>query len=718
AKTLHYLFINLQKRDDMSILQHTGNIVPNEIQNEALLKVEEFLNNGDQVFILKGYAGTGKTTLIHIISKYLGELQKRTSVAAPTGRAAKILRDNLRAGQTIHRTIYNFDRLEAKEVNSDDMAKKSFHYYFPVLDAEVMDRVMIVDEASMVSNVSHRHELFSFGSGKLLNDLITHLNFPKREPKLILVGDPAQLPPVTDKKSLALSLNFFNEQNLNASEFELNKVIRQEENSPILENANVIRILLSMDRKQRSSFEIHTDNANLIELSSDKLIETYTNNFPLPEIGNGVIITYSNAQSLNYNLAIRERIFPDNPGIAPGDIVVINNNNYHTYGYEILNGDMAKVIEVSNDTESLSAPVYVTEGNSKIKKNINLTYRDVKIKFPDIDEPIDCKIVDSLLNSPERDLSTDQMKSQYINFVMRFKNNNPGEKEGSEYFKQQLKADRYFNALRIKYGYSITCHKAQGGEWNTVFVDFAGRIGLDDDKLRWSYTALTRAKRKLYIINGPKINPINSMKFSEITKIGKAPNNFYPQNPSAYPTPFHDSDSNIAKRKKYHEITSALKDKPYSLISIDSKPYLEIYYFTYGGEKIRIDMQHDGAGLFKEFVIDDDNSPKNQLKKIIQEEPSKPVALNYQPSNDNFKELFSTVSMAIDEVGATLINVIELPDQNFVQYYLKTSGKFSVIQFYFKSNGRFSSVLPKSNIGKGDEILKKLIHKISEYVIS
>ena len=702
----------------MSILHHTGNIVPNEIQREALLRVEKFLNNDDQVFILKGYAGTGKTTLIHIITKYLGELQKRTGVAAPTGRAAKILRDKLRVGQTIHRAIYNFDRLEAIEVESDDMAKKSFHYYFPVLDSEVMDNVMIIDEASMVSNVSHRHELFSFGSGKLLKDLITHLNFPKRNPKLILVGDPAQLPPVTNSKSLALSRNFFQEQSLIASDFELKTVIRQKEDSPILKNANDIRVLLSVDKNQRSSFEIYTDNTNVINLTSDKIIETYTNNYPLPEIGNGVIITHSNAQSLNYNLAIRERIFPDNPRIAPGDIVVVNNNNYHTYGYEILNGDMAKVIDVSDETEKKTAPVYVAEGNSKTKKNISLTYRDVTLKFPDIEELIHCKIVDSLLHSPERDLSINEMKSQYINFVMRFKDNNKGLKEGSENFKQQLKADKYFNALRVKYGYSITCHKSQGGEWDTVFVDFTGRIGLDDEKLRWSYTALTRAKRKLYIINGPKINPINSMNISDITRIGRAPNAFYPKNSSAYPTPFHDSDSNIAKRKKYYEITSAIIDTPYSLVSVNSKPYLEMYYFVYSGEKIRIDLQHDGAGLFKELYVEDDDSPKSSLKKIINEAEAKPIELNYQPSNNNFKQLFSTVSMAADEVGAGLINVIEFPSQYYVLYYLKTSGKFSVLQFYFKSNGRFSSVIPKSDIGKDDKILNELINKIGDYVIS
>ena len=684
-------------------------------QQAVLQQIQSFIHDsGKKVFILKGAAGSGKTTLIRELVAFLRKEHKTFQLMAPTGRAAKILKDKTGGGTTIHRGIYNFDRLEAKEAESGDVSKKSFHYYYPLHD-KADSQIIIIDEASMVSDVETQHELFTFGSGRLLSDLITYANLTNTQSKLIFVGDNAQLPPVTEPVSNALNDAYFQEKGLEVETIELQTIHRQLENSGILQNASEIRALLKLPRLQRNTFKTKTNNKDVRELPSGHVACDYVNRFPNPEVGNGIIIAFSNAQTKDYNHAVRSKIFPANPDIVSGDVILINNNNYHAYGTEVFNGDLAKVVDAEPCVEIKNVPVAV-DGK---RKTITLTFRDIVLRLPHFGSDIPCKIIDSLLNSSERDLSVYEMKALYIDFCIRFNDEQkqrkdsglPTFKEGAEVFKNRLKNDPYFNALRIKYGYAITCHKAQGGEWDTVYVDYHGRVGLHDDALRWCYTATTRAKKELLVTNIPDITVFDKLKFSTIAQVGKADKRYY-QSSNFYPTPFHSIQSNLGKRLKYHEIIEKINNTPYSLKNVISNAYLEKYFMDYDGKEIIIDLYHDGAGIFNDQFVTQEDTPENRLLSLLNAPFEQDIPMNYLPTNQLFQKLFQKISAVCSELEIQITNIIEEPEKYFVLYCFKTSGKYSMIQFYYNQKGGFSTAMPKSDLGNNDGKLKLLINQL------
>jgi len=706
----------------MSILNQFQNMTLTNDQVNALNLIKTFLYDNSKVFILKGYAGSGKTTLIKGFVNYLKSQKKNFSVMAPTGRAAKVLREKTGCGVTIHKGIYDYNRLETIKDDSEDIAEKSFRYHFPVKIENNTHRIVIVDESSMVANTQTDHELFQFGSGRLLHDLLSYMQFHQAGNKIIFVGDPAQLPPFSDSKSLALDENYFTALNLSCSSYEMKEVARQATDSLILKNATSIRNLL--EKKQRNELTLELDNKECIEIPSIEATDHYVKDFPFPQVGNGVIICFSNAQCLAYNQLIRKRLFPDSTQITAGDIVLINNNNYHTYGTELFNGDMAKVIWVSDITTSQTAPVIISIGEKKVRKNITLVFRDIKIRLPHLEREISCKIIDTLLNSPERDLTLHEMKALYINFVIRFDEEQnlrtarglKKYRHGSDEFKEQLKSDPYFNALRIKYGYAITCHKAQGGEWVKAYVDFFGRIGLKDDQLRWSYTAITRASKTLYAINPPAITSFSRLSFNPVGKIGDIPVNAFQYN-NIPTTPFHGSNSHPAKRLKYFEIQDKLSDSPFELLRVESRPHQEMYYLKYNESELRVDLWHTEAGIFTTIKVQTQTIVAKQLEEIFKHPYHYNFRFDYSPGNEFLANLFNRIQATCAETNMQISNVEEKIDNYYVIYFFKTSGLASYIQFYFNKNGQFTSAIPKSDLGTDDLLFNCLINKLSENVI-
>ncbi|MBL0078485.1 MAG: AAA family ATPase [Bacteroidetes bacterium] len=542
----------------MSIFNHFKHLNLSQGQETALTKLEAFLASPVQVFMLKGYAGSGKTTILKGLVEYLNLNKKEFILMAPTGRAAKVLRDKTGHGVTIHKGIYNFAKLESVNQNSEDDAEHSFHYYFPINEAGTSEKIIIVDESSMISSVESKNELFTFGTNILLNDLMTFARLQTSKSKVIFVGDPAQLPPYGDSKSLALDKNYFNDLGIVVEETEMTEVLRQGDNL-ILKNAKQIRELLAYEKRNKLQFQFDEDS--FIKTQGEDVVRKFADLFPVPEIGNGIVISYSNAQCYHYNIAIRERIFPDQTYAVPGDLLLINNNNYHTYGAELFNGDIAKVISVNPEIVTQSAPVFCDVNGVKVRKNINLNFRKIVIRIPSHPDEINCYIIDSLLHSINRDLTICEMKSLYINFMMRFngeqkKRKDAGEiyfKVGSDEFKQALKNDPFFNALKVKFGYAITCHKAQGGEWDKVFVDYHGRVSLKTDPLKWCYTATTRGINTVFAINTPHFGKLDKFKFASLGTIGTLPNDALALD-TVLISPFHNVLDHNSKSLKYWEI--------------------------------------------------------------------------------------------------------------------------------------------------------------------
>lgn len=348
-------------------------------QQTAFERIKAFLENENDVFILKGYAGTGKTTLIKYITDYLKD-RNLYEILAPTGRAAKILRNKTNAGKTIHSQIFSGE-LICKEHLSEDKSKKNFVFIFPVKTETTTLKTIIVDESSMVSDTKMESDFLQFGSGKLLTDLLEYKNNCGIK-KIIFIGDPAQLPPVGDNHSNALEEQYFTRKGLKTESYELTEVIRQNTDSKILTEAIKIRQLLKQDTQSRLNFILETDEKEIVSLDSSEMVRKYTELFPIPEFNNGIMICYSNKRAYELNTAIREIYFPEQKTVKPGDILLVNTNNQKT---GLLNGDLVKVLEVGEIEDHKNIPVTI----DKEKRHITLSFRDIKLFYINSEGPVE-----------------------------------------------------------------------------------------------------------------------------------------------------------------------------------------------------------------------------------------------------------------------------------------------------------------------------------------
>lgn len=675
-------------------------------QQLAFDNFSEFMNSDCQIFILKGYAGTGKTTMIGFIVEYLKSQNMDFQLMSPTGRAAKVLRDKIGEAYTIHKTIYNYDDLQCLKVDSEDESEKSFRYVFPVRiqskDAET-PQVAIIDESSMISNCESHQEFFTFGSGRLLNDLLIYSKNVGIK-KLIFVGDDAQLPPVTDNHSCALDKTYFEDLGLFVESVQMTEVVRQSADSGILKAASDIRYLLKKPMRERSFFSIEPNGTDMLEVEYVDVYDKYLELYPKPEIGSGIFINYSNAQCYTSNSIIRERLFGENGDVRIDDILLINNNNYHTFDREIYNGDMAKVVEVGPVEE---ANVPVTRYGEK--KNVHLEFGHLSLLFPDYDKPIKCIVYYPLLFNPDADITAWEQQALYIYFKIR----NPKLKEGSEEFKDALRHDLYFNVLKVKFGYSITCHKAQGGEWDNVIVDYSMRTGTNDDMLRWCYTATTRAKKQLFMLNPPQVTPFSKLKMLPISKASRCPSDFF--SGMDIETTFHKENNPevpVAVKFKCLSIVEALKETPFTLIGVESLKYRERLSIQYHDELFRVDLIYNASGMCNPLPVNGE-SPEDILHMIINKANVSPnYILYYNPSTRICRTLYNRIQSLTEEYGIKIVSVLEDLSRYKVTYNLITDARFATLTFYINEKGFISTVVSNSELGNEDCKLKNLLDSL------
>ncbi len=479
-------------------------------QEEVYKKLRAFIKGeANNCFILKGYAGTGKSFLIKFTAEFCTDEDIHFKLLAPTGRAARIL--NLRTGfevSTIHSEIYS----QAVENFTDQTEQDSI--FFNLRQHINKETIFIIDEASLISDQQNNDKYLEFGSGKLLSDFIDYTgvrNNPKV--KIIFVGDPAQLPPVKSPLSPALSEEYlFNKFNLSVKTAELKKIIRQKAESGILLNAAKIR--KSITGREFNKLSINTGKG--VEHITDNFEQVIDKLFVTSPDDDSVCIASTNFKVFEYNKFIRNRIFEyGNDDIQENDKLLITVNNTL---YMLLNGDIVNVSGVNSNKEIKEVQL------KRRKEKINLVFRDVELNYqlPNKEEiNISCKIIENLLYSPRPTLSKDEKTALYVETVQRLNLKFPPKalreadpvlynKLKDEFF-LKLRSDKYYNALVVKFGYALTCHKAQGGEWENVIVDFKGYgPPASDNYFRWAYTAVTRAKKKLYCISAPKISHLNN----------------------------------------------------------------------------------------------------------------------------------------------------------------------------------------------------------------
>lgn len=667
-------------------------------QNKVFEQIKAFLNSDASVFILRGYAGTGKTTMVKVIADYI-EQTRQLAMMAPTGRAARVLA--MKTGHTattIHKAIYSKAHVEPKKVKN--IAESEFKFVFSINNSENGGNIVaIVDEASKIE-----HELFMFGTDNLMEDLLTFVR-PNFGGKVIFVGDPAQLPPVGESVSNALRAEYFKEKGLKVIEAELTEVLRQKDDSVILKNAMMIRDLLKKDKRNQLVFEEQKDDVETVP--SEQFLDKYLNYRKESGKHDSVIICYSNKSANRYNRDIRKSLYGGDVPLQENDILLITQNNYRL---DRMNGEFVPVLSIGERIQQ-SAPVYAQIGGKK--ERIVITLNFIKVTVPNGDgNPIPCMLLEDLLTSDTATISIDENRALYINFCMR----NPNLKQGTESFAEALLYDEYYNAIRAKYGYAVTGHKCQGGEWGKVFVDYTGRTGLDDDSLRWAYTATTRAQKTLYVTNLPHITPFSKFRIEPIQKCKNIAPECRILN-EVPPTPFHNKNVDNGIRAKYHCIAKNMEYTPYRIISVQSRPYLEIYNIQTPDGVDRYDLFYKAGDIFQPAKAASPNQHTPLIEIMLNDEQGMSYKYNYIPSDESHCKLLDLIRSACDTISVQITNVVEHAEDFSTTYYMRTSGTFSYIKVYVNSNGFITYAKPMSLKGKDDGELSEIIEIINSHFV-
>lgn len=482
-------------------------------QRQALVAIKSFLLDETlDAFILRGSAGTGKTTLVAKLVEMLEDMHLSCALLAPTGRAARILGNKIKQStgrsdhdsSTIHRAIYALTHVEVNE-EAEAANDPGVRMIFPLKEEESTASLFVVDESSMVGDKESHGDFMQFGTGRLLKDIITFVR--SRRPgrpvdhltKLLFVGDPAQLPPVGENSSPALSDAYLAEHfKLKVASFDLSAVMRQAQGSAILDRATELRD--AMMARRFNSFSLQPNGAEIELVDATGAVDLIVQGLQSKE--SNVAVVHSNATALEYNRNIRGRRWGDSSlPIQVGETLLVNRNSPT---HLLSNGDLVKVMEVNAESEKV--PVGLKGGH-----HVVLSFRGMTVAHRDADGGITqtgCYSLENLLDSPHRELSPLEQRALLVDFRRRHPDLHPKSAE----FRRAIRTDPYFNALQVKYGYALTCHKAQGGEWSTVMVDFESNAGSRNASFfRWAYTAITRAVNKLVVVNPPDFSPVSDI---------------------------------------------------------------------------------------------------------------------------------------------------------------------------------------------------------------
>ena len=465
----------------ISLIKKDLNYQPTPEQEHVLTVFSQFLadRNPRSVMVLRGSAGTGKTTLAAAMVSTLHRLGQKLTLMAPTGRAAKVfsLHSNLPA-YTIHRRIY-------REKNYTGISG-----IFNLNDNRYRRMLFVVDEASMIGSRPTAGDI-TFGTASLLDDLIQYV-YSGDGCRLLLIGDNAQLPPVGETEAPALNTVVLEGYGLKVWECSLASVLRQSQFSGILYNATQIRALIDESVLPRIRLWSFTD---VQRIPGDELIESLATSYSEAGIDDTIVLTRSNKRANVYNQGIRASVLDREEALCTGDMVMMVKNNYfYTLstqqdgkdgGAFLANGDRAKILRVRH-----------------FRSFYGFQFADVCLQFPDYDEAeIEATVIMDTLTSEAPALTREQNEQLWQSVMDDYQDLSLKTDR-----LKAMKADRYYNALQIKFAYAVTCHKAQGGQWQHVYIDqgYMTDDMLTPEYMHWLYTAFTRATRKVFLVNWPE----------------------------------------------------------------------------------------------------------------------------------------------------------------------------------------------------------------------
>jgi hypothetical protein len=720
----------------MSIYEHFKHLQLTSDQELALAQLESFLQSTCQVFMLKGYAGSGKTTILKGLVDYLQKNDKRYTLMAPTGRAAKVIREKTgHHATTIHKSIFAYELMEVEEEG------ETFLYYYGIRNnSDVTNTIFIVDEASMLSNAKSEGEFFRFGTGYLLSDLITYTRVAHNNvgTKIIFVGDPCQLPPVGDNASRAFDAVYLgNTFQLTSEEVEMKEVKRQGGSSGILNRASQLR--RNITSGYYNDFCLQPNNTDIYNPSFASFLPVWNETK-----GSKIIIAYKNKTCKDFNQQIRELLFgqPDLP-MQKSDIIIMGGNNYRK---DVFNGEFAVINEVS------AIPVQ-RRVLMKGKSPVLLSWREVELVFPDTagnSKVIRGKVLENFLHG-DNTLLPDETQALFVDFCNRHKELRPKTTQ----FKEAIREDEYFNCLLLKYGYAVTCHKAQGGEWDNVFTIWdhsnqsyttqQNRSGKTNSSFyRWAYTAITRAADKLYALNPPFFNSYSGMAFLDTGVI----NNLNLLNQNSVQTEIIIPDEEMLGQLSQFKLLDQpipLQDHFIKVRHTVRKHYIEITGWQKQGYELRFSFSRQQQhAVFKTsvnskneckngFLIIPGQSPNPELNQILtkclQELPNVDIERNTAStmkgkvefdieSEEKYpftKNLFDDLHSLFAETG---ILIEQLEHQQYKERYtFKRQWESAVIDFEYDSAGFFGRIVPIKNKINSSQLItdiKALLQTLKE----
>ncbi len=724
------------------ILSHFDNLNLTDDQQQAALAIEQFLVGNESIFLLKGYAGTGKTTLLGGICQYITSVQKReVKLMAPTGRAARILGNkNKSEATTIHRGIYNFHELETQE-GKDEQGEilDGFQFVYKLAsDADIVRQVFVIDEASMVSDAYAESEVFRFGSGFLLRDLLTFakVGLANVHTQLIFVGDPAQLPPYSMSDSPALNeLHFLKEYNIQVQSAELRQVVRQGGQSGVLAIATQIRQGLASG--YMNYFEIADNARDVRNLEFGQFREAYKQ-----ADKNKIIITHKNKTAKSLNDQIRANRFgPNAPSLMPGDMIIVGQNNYR---HEVTNGTFGMIQSVG---QLESRTVFI-----RGERPVTLRWQSVEVLVRGDDAELRTIQAETLLNFLESDegkLTSAEMRALFVDFTNRV--SSQGIKRKTPEFAEALKVDLYFAALMIKHAYAITCHKAQGGEWRSVFTfwdkntkeDFnpftdeqssTGRTNADF--FRWAYTAITRSNNQLVAINPPRFTP-----FSKMTWVDEGLANQFlaSQGIEIHTIVWGAAENDLLQRLgvsdrepfiqyKIAEAWHRLQPFGIDINNVVSKPFQEHLMLTKGKETARLLFHYDGKHRFTRYAI---LLAGDGIQKATEAALSEPTTYVFETetsiqgstinsyNSDQSKPYLSVLYEEMNRATANLsITIKAVESQQFQERYrLERQQEHATLDFIYDSRGFFGQVKPLASSCNSPKLVRDLSEIIRQLAL-
>jgi hypothetical protein len=687
-------------------------------QSALVDRLGEFLDgDAHSVFLLKGYAGTGKTFITKGLTEYFRAIGRNYILAAPTGKASKVIASKTKSeAYTIHKTIYSFDDI-AEYRDDEEEGTETFKFYAQLrVNNLSADTVFIVDEASMISDVYQEAEFFRFGTGFLLRDFLKFVNLDHNDhsKKVIFIGDNAQLPPVGMNFSPALDADYLlREHHARSTSFELTQVVRQKSESGVI--ANAIPLRQSLHDHVFNHLSINFGYPDVEEVRHPDLMARYLESCGNKINGESIVIAHSNSDVADYNRRIREHFFPRHTQLMAGDkIMAVSNSD--AYGFFISNGDFGLIRQVLGEPQQRTVTLKrkAPETGRVEEIQVPLVFRDVEIGFKDLDglpHFFRAKVLEDLLYNNEVNLSSDQNKALYLDFCIR----NPDLPRKSVEFKHALKSDPYFNALRLKFGYAITCHKAQGSEWNHVFVKCKSHMNqLTSDYFRWFYTAITRTSGHLYLLDPPHHTPWSDAKLvanpgaSLTHRIGT---------PRSAPAPSMGADQSsttdlhgdqdvlgIPESATFLRVLLAAVRKridPTAIVidSIQHHQYQEAYVFKRGVEVARIDIGYSAKCKVTHVVASQLTELGSELVSLLEPLKQEPLYSDFTgPVGDmSFSEPFlnefhQKVSELCAEANIVIRNVVE--KQWSLRYTFTREGEVAVYDVWYNARGHIGKCAP------------------------